>query len=554
MHDSSDKRRHRSRRFSRLTISAAVRWAGLSGAVTLAALASTTNYAADAGADGGVQLQEVVVTGSLIKRTDSETPSAVQVMSSEQIQQSGYTNISDVLRNISANGANTLSQSFGQAFAAGASGVSLRGLTVGDTLTLIDGHRTVAYPLADDNQRSFVDISAIPFNAIERVEVLKDGASAIYGADAIGGVVNVILKKSYVGTEVTAEAGTPEKNDGTLEHLAAISGIGDLASDGYNAYIALDFHHQDDILASNRHGLFTNLNWSGYGGLNTTPGAANNPTIAYPGSITGYLVNPATGAISAYLPGCNATLAANNGCTYTLPGMQIQPPTEQLNILSKFTKTLSDNWQGSVQASFFRSEAQQLAGSITAPGGYATTNYPTGLYNPVFSPTQPVPTIVPNPPAVITVPANYPGNPTGAVQDLVYNFHELGLYQVQTHTDTYRLLAELNGQAAGWDLDGSAGVMYSNMTYKLYGNIEWAQLQAALDNGYVVGANPSPNGASLFAPPQETTPTSSLSYVETHASRPLFQLPGGPLSVALGAQYFHKVQNEIASATAVSGV
>jgi iron complex outermembrane receptor protein len=519
---------------------------------TVVALASLPTLAQQS-SDEAQTLQEVIVTGSYIKRTDSETPSAVQVLSSDQIQQSGYTSISEVLRNVSANGANTLSQSFGQAFAAGASGVSLRGLTVGDTLVLIDGHRTVDYPLADDNQRSFVDISAIPFNAIDRVEVLKDGASAVYGADAIGGVVNVILKKSYVGTEVTAEAGTSEKNDGTLEHLAVISGFGDLSSEGYNGYVAVDFHHEDEILASNRHGLFANLDWSGYGGINTTPGAANNPNIAYPGSITGYLVNQTTGNISDYLPGCNATLAANNGCTYTLPHMQIQPPTEQLNVLGKFTVRLSDTWQGNVQASFFRSEAQQEAGSIVAPGGYPTTNYPVGLNNVVFSPSQPVASVVPFPPAVITVPANYPGNTTGTAQALVYNFHELGLNVVDTTTQTYRLLADVGGTAAGWDLDASAGLMYSRMIYDLSGNLEWAQLQNALNNGYVVGADPSPNGASLFAPPQQSTPTSSLSYLEAHASRPLFQLPGGPLSLALGAQYFHKVQNETAPPSAVSG-
>ena len=119
-----------------------------------------------------------------------------------------------------------------------------------------------------------MDVSAIPFNAIERVEVLKDGASAIYGADAIAGVVNIILKKDYKGTEVTAEAGTSQKHDGTTEHLAGISGIGDLVNDGYNAYVAIDFHHQDQILAANRQGGFTMQDWSAIpGGLNTTPGS-----------------------------------------------------------------------------------------------------------------------------------------------------------------------------------------------------------------------------------------------------------------------------------------
>src|ERR1700691_5350693 len=182
-------------------------------------------------AQGEEPLAQVVVTGSLIKRTDTETPSPVQVISEKELLDSGYTNVSDVLRNLSVNGQGALSQGFGQAFASGGSGIALRGLTVGDTLTLIDSERMVAYPLSDDGERSFVDISAIPFNAVDSIEVLKDGASALYGADAIAGVVNIKLKQSYVGTEVTADAGTSQHDDGRNWHAAVISGFGDLVSD-----------------------------------------------------------------------------------------------------------------------------------------------------------------------------------------------------------------------------------------------------------------------------------------------------------------------------------
>lgn len=105
------------------------------------------------------QMQRVEVTGSRIRRTDSETPSPVQIISAKELKQSGYTSVSEVLRNVTANGQGTLSQSFSGAFAAGASGSSPRGLTVGATLVLIDG------------QRSFVDISQIPMEAIESIEV-----------------------------------------------------------------------------------------------------------------------------------------------------------------------------------------------------------------------------------------------------------------------------------------------------------------------------------------------------------------------------------------------
>ena len=262
-------------------------------AAILSAAAQAQQTPTTATADDSTPLQTVTITGSLLKRVDTETPSPVQVITSEDLKDSGYTNLSDVLRNLSANGAGALSQSFGQAFASGGQGVALRGLTVGGTLTLIDGQRMVAYPLSDDNQRSFVDISAIPFNAIENVEVLKDSGSTEYGADAIAGVVNIKLKKTYVGAEITAEGGTSYKRDGTGYHLAGIAGTGDLVNDGYNAYIAIDFHKTDAIDAANRSGGFANLDWSNLpGGVNTNPGAAGNPFVPYPGSTTGYLLNP----------------------------------------------------------------------------------------------------------------------------------------------------------------------------------------------------------------------------------------------------------------------
>jgi iron complex outermembrane receptor protein len=261
-----------------------------------AALIAGTAGAQTAPADQSQdQIQEVVVTGSLLKRTDKETPSPVQIISDQDLKNSGYTELTDVLRNLAANGAGTLNQGFTEAFAAGASGVALRGLTVGGTLTLIDSERMVAYPLSDDGERSFVDVTAIPFNAIDSVEVLKDGASALYGADAIAGVVNVKLKPTYVGSEITAEIGDSQHNDGRTGHAAALVGFGDLASDGYNVYAALDWHRQEMILGSNRTGPWTNLNWSGLPyGINETPGSATQSNFTYPDSIQGYLLNPTT--------------------------------------------------------------------------------------------------------------------------------------------------------------------------------------------------------------------------------------------------------------------
>jgi iron complex outermembrane receptor protein len=525
--------------------SSRLRWriaaAGLGAALMSAVAMGQTAATAPA-----PELQEIIVTGSLIKRTDIETPSPVQILSGDQIQQMGYTNISQVLANLSANGQGTLSQSFGQAFASGASGVALRGLTVGDTLVLVDGKRMVDYPISDDNQRSFVDVSAIPFNAIERVEVLKDGASAIYGADAIAGVVNIILKKNYTGTEITAEAGTSQKHDGTTEHLAGITGIGDLASDGYNAYLAIDFHHQDQILAADRHGGFTNLNFSSLpGGLNTTPGSFGNPNIPYPVSTTGYLINP-NGTDQTFLPGCTASQQMLNQCTTAYHQLQIQPSTGQTNVLAKFTKALAGDWTTSVSASLFNSKAEQVCCSFQGTG-FASG----GIVNLAVAPgVNPAAVAYP----IITVPGTYPGNPYGAAAPLVYNFHEIGLPTTLTDTNTYRLVADIKGTAAGWDIDGSLGGMYSRMELKELSLLEPGLVQPALNNGYVIGSGASAAAGSLLAPEAIAHPTSTLYIADLHGSRPLFNLPGGPLSLAIGAQFFHKVENDLPPPTVSTGV
>jgi iron complex outermembrane receptor protein len=499
------------------------------------------------------QLQTIVITGSLIERTATESPNPVQVISSKDLVQSGYTDISDVLRNITANGASTLTQSFSFAFATGGSGISLRGLSLGDTLVLIDGERSVPYPLLDDNERSFVDLTSIPFTAIDQVQVLKDGASALYGADAVAGVVNVILKKEYQGFHVTTEAGTSQHWDGTQEHIGFIGGQGDLASDGYNWYVSGDFRHSDDILAANRSGQWDSLDFTQYGGFNRTPGSNSivNPNIPYPNSLTGYLINPnsADGTPYAYLNGCNAVAQVSNQCQFYPAGAQLQPASTNVDVLGKFTKELGGGWEAGVQLSWFDSKSEQVAsynGDISAATG---TGYGDGgITNIGLAPGQP-PNVITYP--LITVPTSYPGNPFGAPAPLIYSFPELGLTNSQVETNTYRLLLSLSGTAAGWQIKGTAGAMYAKMDLQSYGNIVPTALQNALNNGYLLGSS---TGASLFAPVAQTTPTSQLDLIDLHGTHELFQMPGGPETVAVGVQWFKEAHNETPPPLVESGV
>jgi iron complex outermembrane recepter protein len=484
------------------------------------------------------EMADIVVTGSLIRRTDAETASPVTVLSAEDLIKSGYTDISDVLRNISANGANNLSQGFNGAFAAGASGVSLRGLSVGATLTLIDGHKMVGYPLTDDGERNFVDLAAIPFNAVERIEVLKDGASAEYGSNALAGVVNIILKKNYTGAEVSAEVADTTHNDGKLVHVGALLGAGDLASDGYNWYVTSELRHQGQVLLGNRSGLWTNFNWTDFGGLNGTPGAGSNPLVSFPLSTTGYVLNP-NGNDVTYLPGCTAAQQAADQCTFVPKGLQIQPATGSANLLSKLTKKLANDWQSITTASVFHTTAQQSGGySSVLPNPFTFIGYPQNG-NPTLH----------NYPTV-TLPANYPGNPYGAPAAFVYTFANMGSTITDVHTETYRLVEELNGHTHGWDVSLSAGLMYSHLAESISNSINPTLLQNALNNGYLLGSG---HETSLFAPPGDATSTSALYYVSANGSHRLTSLPGGDLMLAVGAEINENKDNASAPPASVAG-
>lgn len=140
---------------------------------------------------------DIVVTGSILRTTDRATPSPVTTVSAEALDQRGVSTVQEGIQQLTSNNGPALTNSFtaNGAFAGGASAVSLRGLSTNSTLVLFDGLRAAYYPLSDDGTRNFVDLNTIPDEIVDRIEVLRDGASSSYGADAIAGVVNIITKR-----------------------------------------------------------------------------------------------------------------------------------------------------------------------------------------------------------------------------------------------------------------------------------------------------------------------------------------------------------------------
>ncbi|MBW8881852.1 MAG: TonB-dependent receptor plug domain-containing protein, partial [Asticcacaulis sp.] len=218
----------------------------------------------------------VVVTGSIIKKKNFQSISPLTVLSAADLEKRGVTTVEAAVQNVAGNNGGAISNNWSAAgnFAAGASGLSLRGLTSNSTLVLVDGMRMTYYPLADDATRNFVDLNTIPSATIDHVDVLQDGASSTYGSDAIAGVVNVVTKKSYKGLSVNAEAGAPTGHDGAgVKHIAGIWGMGDLAEDGYNLYVSAEYQKDDILLAKDADFPYNTADFSSICAQSEKPGA-----------------------------------------------------------------------------------------------------------------------------------------------------------------------------------------------------------------------------------------------------------------------------------------
>ena len=187
---------------------------------------------------------EILVTGSRIPRKDLTTAAPIAVIDRQDIQASGLVSIGDILQSLPAqsNAINTQFNSNGN----GATRINLRGLGPARTLVLFNGRRFVP---SGDGADASVDLNSIPSSAIERVEVLKDGASAVYGSDAIAGVVNLITRKRMDGLEVAGYAGATSHSDGTVWDVSATAGA---SAEKGSFLITGDYYTQKPIFAGDR--------------------------------------------------------------------------------------------------------------------------------------------------------------------------------------------------------------------------------------------------------------------------------------------------------------
>ncbi len=199
--------------------------------------------------EDSVELGKVSVTGSRIKRNHFEGSSPIQVMTSDQIEAEGFSTVYDALNSLTQQTGGVQNELTQSGFTSNASVIDLRGLGPGRVLTLINGRRAADYPLPYNGQSNVSNFGAIPAAAVARIEILAGGASAIYGSDAVSGVINVILKKDFDGDEVSARIGSTTEGGGDSWNLQWVGGK---TGDDWTLTYAFEHLDRDEILAGER--------------------------------------------------------------------------------------------------------------------------------------------------------------------------------------------------------------------------------------------------------------------------------------------------------------
>jgi len=499
---------------------------------------------------------DVVVTGSLFRRTDTETPSPVTVLTSENLARAGITTVSDAVRSISADNSGSIPTSFSNGFGAGSSAIALRGLTVNSTLTLIDGLRTANYPLADDGQRGFVDLNTIPDAIVDRIEVLKDGASASYGADAIAGVVNIIMKKEITGVSGTLENGVTQRGDGGERRGTLTIGHGHLNTDGYNFYISGEYQHDDAIYNRNRGFPFNTADLSGVGGLNQNPGSS------VPGTTTSAIVAPTNQQVLGNVLSGDGTTSApwqilgKNGCaagqkTVTAAAQgtnlggtgceqntasdygQIQPSQTRWGLTAHGTVQINPDTQAYAMVSYYQSNVK----ASYTPNTIRSTN-PINTQNIVLPAHLADGSINPNDPFATT---------TGQAAAIRYLFGDI---QRNSEYDNHVIRGAAGvdgrfGDGFNYKVDATAAHSWLDITQNGYINLN--ALETAINTGTYNFVDPTQNSAAVRAalsPAVRTRATSDEDMIQGVVTKDLFQLPGGALQLGVGGSVRYEAVND----------
>ncbi|QPF71488.1 TonB-dependent receptor [Roseateles sp. DAIF2] len=434
----------------------------------IAALLCAGPLMAFAQAEPKQQIERVEVTGSSIRRVNAETASPVQVISAKQIENMGARTLLQVLDNLPA--AMPGQQDFRSMFTGsdGASQANLRGLGAHGTLVLLNGRRLSFYGAPEGFQRQFVNIDSIPAAAIERMEVLTDGASAIYGSDAVAGVINVITKKSFQGLQLTASTDWSDKVSSYGEKQASLLyGFGDLERDRYSLYGSLNLYKRDRIALSDTYDKRPDHFYVNKPTFisDFRIGSGSEPGVLNPGTFFAFDPTKGNARSQEPAPGCKNTFqqAAGQRCIWnSLPNaLDTGPSSERATLYLNGRAKFSDTLEGFSELAYTRIELQGRNGPAALNSGSTTSWYSRNTGTTLNTFTQPF--LGPN--NIYNKASPELRAKMGGVVGLNYLLQDATGHFGQRNTDnSYRWLAGLRGALGDWDFETALAVAGSDST------------------------------------------------------------------------------------------
>ncbi|WP_413673220.1 TonB-dependent receptor [Massilia cellulosiltytica] len=500
-------------------------------------------------------IQRVEITGSSIKRIATEGALPVQTITMDQLDKQGVTNAEQLMRLISANGTGADNMTSGNnVFGAdadrvsgGGSFASLRGLGPTGTLVLINGRRISGYGLSG----KAVDLNTIPLAAVARIEVLKDGASAIYGTDAVGGVINFILKTNYEGVQANATGNWTEHGGGATRRLQVVAGHGNLDTDRFNVMVAVGYDRNNELDSHQRsfangyqpaRGLSPDTTGTPVANQLTGAGTALGSNFQMPGDPNKYLqagllslqgkcdsVQGMNQYATALWKDVTSPLRSTYSCAYDYGGDYVmQLPTERTNGVAR--ATLQVNPDHRVFAEAVAAHTNSLA--ILTPAQISTSlangnAYPVG--GPYYQDLSPY---------IASFDKTKP---------IIYKWRAwpLGNRTQNYTTDTVRLMTGAEGVLAGkWDYkidlshseshtktDLVDGYAYTSALYQVLGS-GVVNPFAAPSQGQSAAAMQALEGTKFYGRLQHGKTT--LTQFNASISGEIWQLPAGPLQGAIG--------------------
>jgi iron complex outermembrane receptor protein len=525
---------------------------GLTAAATLLSLAAAfgqqpaSSPSSGRPEDESVKLQSFEVLGSRIKRVDAETPAPVLRITAADLQATGFTNVDDALRALPFNnGSSIVPEGSGNGFASGTSTINLRGLGVNNTLVLLNGRRTVPSGAGSFNGfLSVIDLRQIPTTAIESIEVLKDGASAVYGSDAVAGVINITLRRSYTGVGMELSYGNTLDTDSAERSAFFIAGA---TAGKTSVLMTVDWYHRNMIKDAD-------LDFARTADLRANRGATGNAEFNDAGNLVG-IDSRSSSSFPArfFIPGTNTVMSFVNPTSDPNPANAVAPsrvsgagfydfqqitaqrPEETARGFSAYVRhEFSDTLYGFIDVMFRRVNSINIAAGSPFSAGSDRGSGTNGR---------------------LVVPAENPFNPYGnryfgaagrAIELSTYRLVNAGPRVVDSETDYPRIVAGLGGELPrGWSWE--AAYMFAQGSFlnlspgtSFDSRVQEALLGVNID-GVRLYANPfgpeDPRITDYYSGTNPTKTTFKSNLYDASISGDLFQLPAGAVGVAFGAEY-----------------